>query len=96
MHTKVGQVIELWWEDGTGAVFVRGHMEPEAARAILVEFYASDDSLYPMCESSIGMPRARWGRWSREIGPDGPCGVLRTYDEAGRGRFAVMEAEVVE
>jgi len=96
MHTKVGQVIELWWEDGPDAMFVRGHMEPAAAREILVKFYDDDKALYPMMACHIGMPRTRWGRWSREIGPDGPCGVLRTYDERGRGRFAVMEAEVVE
>ena len=86
MKTEHGEYINLIWEYRPDALFVRGHIPPEAAKAKMLEY---EDSY------TIAEPVEAWGRWSCEHTGDGPRQVFRDYDEPGRGRFPVMRAEVL-
>lgn len=80
--------MNLNWEDMPDALYVRGHMSPEDASRALRDYYGH--------EFIYETPAPCFGRWSTEAGLDGCGHVLRTYREAGRGRFAIMEARVVK
>lgn len=88
MKYKHGDYIALAWEDWCpDALFVRGHVTPEAAEKAIRDNHGDDIRFDP--------PVRAWARWSCEPGPDGCGQVLRDYDEPGRGRFAVMRANVL-
>lgn len=82
-----GEVIELCWDGPEMAVYVKGHMEPEKARAIIEREH---DGL------RIRQPVPKYGRWScSAFAPEGCDMVLAVYTDRGRGRFPLMEAEVL-
>lgn len=93
---RTGEFIELIDEGGGRCLddlFVRGHVTQEEFDASVRDWwneYEGDDEPVPATEPI----RHVWARWSREGDPDGDLAtILRTYREAGRGRFKVTAAE---
>jgi len=81
-----GDVMDLNWEYGVEALYIRGHVDPGDAHSTLLGYYGDT--------YQWETPRAKWGRWSCEgAGCDGQ--TLREYDSSGRGRFPIMAAKVV-
>lgn len=86
---KAGDVILLNWEGEPDEYYVRGHMRPEVAQAILEKEYDG-----PV---DWGIPYPAYGHWSvgRSWYDGRPCQILETYDLPGRGRFPIMIADRV-
>jgi len=95
-HTT-GDLIPLHWEDDPEALYVRGHVTPEAFQAEVGAHYACGDGLrfgrYPVLQER---PVHRWGRYvfggSDEFG--NPRRVLSTSATKSRGAFPLTAASV--
>lgn len=83
--TKHGEVIELRWDGGPDAFYIRGHIHFEEAKKIISDYYK--DYNYGFKE-----PIHRYARWSCD-GNSEHDHSLMDYAKPGRGRFKITEFE---
>lgn len=92
MTHSEGEYIVLSWEHTPDEYYVRGHVTPEIAEAVMLKHYNELDSLMPKHDNWKHV----YARYSMESTWDGNSQVLRTYEESGRGRFKITMCRALE
>lgn len=87
MKTKDGEIIELSWDGGDEAFYIRGHIPFDEAKKILNKSFTDGggESDYELEE-----PVHKYARWSCDARVEYDHSLM-DYDEPGRGRFKITE-----
>ncbi len=83
MKTKDGDIIELCWDGGPEAFYIRGHIPFAKAKEILLDYYE------PM-DCKVEEPVHKYARWSCDARVEYDHSLM-DYNDPGRGRFKITE-----
>jgi hypothetical protein len=84
---KIGQFIQIDWENDTDVEYVYGHVTTEVANLAYKNWVADNDLLF------YGI-KHRWARWVPAEHFSNYSSLLYVYDEKQRGTFAVTELQL--
>ena len=82
MKTKEGEFIDLSWDCGPEAFYIRGHIPLDEAKKILTTHIRGD---YKTEE-----PVHKYARWSCDARVEHDHSLI-DYDKPGKGRFKITE-----
>lgn len=88
MKEKHGEFMYIIWDDNYNDVeYVRGHVTLEEAKEACIKFHGEIDA------PTIHGIKHRWARWTPASNWSDFSALLYTYDEKGKGMFAVTELD---
>ncbi len=87
MKTKDGDFIELCWEGGPEAFYIRGHIPFDRAMEIL--FQHIDEDAY-----KVSRPIHKYARWSCDARVEFDHSLME-YNTPGKGRFKITAFDCI-